>query len=165
MTVPRSDTHRRADLRGRESVARWRLQTGAWTGRVLAVVFAASGIGPLLRRGGPAWPDVVLGLVLAAAALVLAQRILRGSRGAAVALLVGYLVAKALMVLAGEPWYQGLLVTTVVVFGLSQGIWGATSLAAVRREAPLVPPAPPRTGSTTAATRPPAIGEFSLEDS
>ena len=151
MTSPSSDTHRRAELRGRESVARWRLKTGTWAGRVLAVVFAASGVMALLRRGGPAWADVVLGLGLAVVALVLAQRVQHGSRGAAIALLVGYLAVKALMALAGEPWYQGLLVTAVLVFGLSQGIWGATSLAAVQRDAATVPPAPPRPEGTTAA--------------
>ena len=137
-----TDTHRRAELRGRESVARWRLATGVWAGRVLAVVLAASGVLALVRHGGPAWGDVLVGIGCAIVALVLAQRIRHGSRPAAIALLVGYPAIKGLMALAGEPWYQGLLVTVAIIFGLSQGIWGATSLAAVQREAALVPPAP-----------------------
>jgi hypothetical protein len=141
-----TDTHRRAALRGRESVARWRIQGGVWAGRLYTVLFAVATILPLVRREGPDWFSATLLAVLAAALLFATERMRRGSRVAACALL-GLFVAGRLSawLLAGQPIWNGLLWTVIIGGALANATWGTFALAAVQRDTALVPPAPPRT--------------------
>ena len=144
MTVP-SDTHRRAAIRGRESVARWRINSGVWAARLFAVFFAVVSVVPLLQRAAPNWVGAVILALIAIWILVASELLRRGSRVAALLLLLAFLSAKlANWLVAGDPIYSGLLGTVVVIGALANGVWGAFELAAVRREAALIPPAPPR---------------------
>lgn len=140
-----TDTHRRAALRGRESVARWRIESGVWAGRLYAIFFAAMTIFPMLRRGGPDWASIAVLLLIAAAVLFSTERMRRGDRAAACALLGVFVLAKlAAWLLNGEPLWHGLVWTLIIVGALANGVWGTFELAAVRRAAADVPPAPPR---------------------
>ena len=140
-----TDTHRRAALRGRESVAQWRIQSAVWAGRLYAILFTVLTIVPLLRRGGPDWASAAVLIVIAGAVLFSTERMRRGDRAAACVLLGLFVLAKlAGWLLNGEPLWNG-LVWTVIIFGaLANGVWGTFELAAVRRAAVDVPPAPPR---------------------
>ena len=144
MTAP-SDTHRRAANRGRESVARWRINSGVWAARLFAVYFAVMSILPLLQRSAPDWTGATV-LALSAIWLLVASELLRrGSRIAAIFLLVAFLAAKlATWLFGGSPIYSGALWSVIIVGALANGVWGAFELAAARREAALIPPAPPR---------------------
>ena len=140
-----SATRRRADVRGRESVARWRIQTGTWAGRALAALTAAPVLFAFLNRGGPPWAEGAAQLLVGGLVLVAAERVRRGGRWAAVALLAYFVLEKVGRAVAGtEPLWSGALVTAILVFCLAQGVWGTFALARVRREAAEIPPAPAR---------------------
>jgi hypothetical protein len=144
MTAP-SDTHRRAANRGREAVALWRIKSGVWAARLFAVIFAALSIFPLLQKGAPNWVGTFILVLVAIWILVASELLRRGSRVAAVLLLLAYLAAKlTTWLVAGEPVYSGLFWNIVIVGALANGVWGAFELKAVQREAALIPPAPPR---------------------
>jgi hypothetical protein len=67
----------------------------------------------------------------------------RGSRLAAALVLGLFVLAKlADWLLAGVPWYSGLLWTLIILGALANGLWGTFALAAVTRDAANVPPAP-----------------------
>lgn len=129
-------TRRRAVLRGAEAVARWRLRTGAWAGRVYAVVAAVPALAALLWRGPATVPTIIESVFFALIALALSFGVARGSRKAAAILLALLLLDKLLAVAAygTRGLYQGLLLTLVLAFGLVQGVWGAWSLRAIERE-------------------------------
>jgi hypothetical protein len=147
-----TDTHRRAALRGREAVARWRIQSGVWAGRLFALLFAVLSILPLLRQQGPDWGSAIVLALLAAGIVLAAERMRRSSRLAACLLLVLFVNAKLSdWLLAGVPWWHGALLTVIIAGALTNGVWGTFALVAVQRDAAQVPPAPPRTGSRTPA--------------
>ena len=138
-------TRRRAEVRGREAVARWRIQTGTWAGRALAALTAAPVLFAFLDRGGPPWTAVAAQLLVAGLVLAAAERVRRGDRWAAVALLVYFVLEKVGRAVAGtEPLWNGALVAAILAFCLAQGVWGTFALARVRRDAAAVPPAPAR---------------------
>ena len=148
-----TDTHRRAKLRGRESVAKWRIESGVWAGRLFAVLYGVLTIFPLLRRDGPDWASAAVLVVIAAGLLIATERMRHGSRAAACVLLSLFLAAKlGAWALGGEPLWRGALWSVIILGALANGVWGTFALAAVRRDAALVPPAPPR-----ASARPPAV--------
>jgi len=145
MTAP-SDTHRRAAIRGREAVAQSRIRAAVWAGRIYAALFAALTIFPLLQRNQPNWGGVAILVVIAAAVLGLSELLRRGNRVAAGLLLAAFVVAKlSAWLLGGEPLWSGALWTVILGGALVNGVWGTIELAAVRRDAASVPPAPERT--------------------
>ena len=151
MTEP-TDTHRRAALRGREAVARWRIKSGVWAGRLFALLFAVVSIVPLLRSGAPDWGSAIVLALVAVGVIVAAERMRHGSRLAACVLLALFIVAKlADWLLAGVPWYSGALWTLIILGALVNGVWGTFALAGVTRDAASVPPAPSRPGGRTPA--------------
>ena len=128
-------TRRRAALRGAEAVARWRLRTGAWTGRVYAVVAAVPALAALLWHGPATVPTIIAAVIFALIALALSFGVARGSRIAA-AVLLGLFVLDKLVAMAAygaRGLYQGLVLALILAFGLVQGVWGAWSLQAVER--------------------------------
>ena len=139
---PLSDTHRRAALRGREFVARWRIQSGVWAARLFALFVGVTVLFPLLRQEGPDWLTAAVVLCLALGLLGGAELVRRGSRVAAVLLVVLYLGLKAVDVASGTPVWHGALVSLIVLGALLNGVWGTASLATVQRDALTVPPAP-----------------------
>ncbi len=144
MTAP-SDTHRRAAIRGEESVAKWRISSGVWAARVFAVLFAATAVFPLLRLDAPNWGAALTLSIIAAGILVASELLRRGSRAAAIILFLAFVGAKlGAWLLAGEPIYQGALWTVVIAAALANGVWGAFALAEVRRKAAQIPPVPAR---------------------
>lgn len=144
MTAP-SDTHRRAAIRGRESVAQWRIKSGVWAARLFAVLFAALSVLPLLRRDAPNWLGALILALIAAWILVASELLRRGSRLAAILLFLAFVAAKlGSWLVAGEPIYQGAVWSLIIAGALANGVWGAFELAAVRRDAALIPPVPPR---------------------
>jgi hypothetical protein len=126
-------------------VAQWRIKSGVWAARLFATFFAVVSALPLLRRSSPDWTG---GLVLALIAVwifVASELLRRGSRIAAILLLLAFVSAKlANWLVAGAPIYSGALWTLIVGGALANGAWGAFELAAARREAALIPPAPPK---------------------
>jgi hypothetical protein len=123
-----------------------------WAGRVYTVIYAAATMLPLLRREGPNWAGAV-GLALSAGGLLYAtERMRRGSRVAACTLLGLFVVGRlADWFVSGVPVWNGLLWTVLIGGALATGTSGTFALAAVRRDALLVPPAPPRPSHGRAA--------------
>jgi hypothetical protein len=147
-----TDTHRRAALRGREAVAKGRVTSGVWAGRLFAIIFAVGYIGPVLQRGKPWLAASVILAAMAAGILFAPERMRRGSRAAACIVLGLFVSAKLNSWLAaGEPLWSGALWAVLIFCALANGVWGTFALAAVRRDAEHVPPAPPR----PVADRPP----------
>jgi ribose/xylose/arabinose/galactoside ABC-type transport system permease subunit len=145
---PISDTHRRAAIRGREAVAHWRIRSAVWAARVFAALFAVISILPLLRSDRSDWSSAIIMAVLAAAILGGSELLRRGSRAAASLLLGLFVLAKlSSWLLAGEPLWHGVLWTVIITAALVNGVWGTFELAAVRREAATIPPAPERGSS------------------
>jgi hypothetical protein len=143
--TPPSDTHRRAAIRGRESVAQWRIKSGVWAARLFAVLFAIMSVLPLLQRAAPNWVGAFILALIAVWILVASELLRRGSRIAAILLLVAFVTAKlATWLVVGDPIYSGALWSLIIVGALANGVWGAFELAAVRHEAALIPPAPPK---------------------
>ncbi|GLC28539.1 hypothetical protein [Roseisolibacter agri] len=142
MTAP-TDTHRRAALRGRESVARWRLRGAVWAGGLYTITFAVLSVVPLLEPGGPEWGSLVV-MVLATLGTAWATlRLRRGSRVAACALLGWFVFTKlASWLITGQPLWHGAIWTLIIGGALVNGVWGAFELARVARESADVPPAP-----------------------
>jgi len=123
-------------LRGEEAVARWRIKAGAWSARVWAVVAAAPALAAILWRSDQTVPTVIVSLAFAALFLGLSFPIARGSFRASIALLSLFAIDKAIAIAnyGARGITQGLLVSLVIVFGLVQGVWGASSLRRVQRE-------------------------------
>ena len=142
-----TDTHRRAALRGRESVARWRIESGVWSGRLYGVFYGVLAIIPLLSGGKEMlrWGAALYFVILAAGILVTTEQMKRGSRLAACLLFGLFAAAKvSAWLMQGQSLGSGLLWTVLIAGGLANGIWGTFELAAVQRDALRVPPAPPR---------------------
>lgn len=150
MTQPETDvinTRRRAEIRGRESVARWRIESGVWSGRLFAVIYAVLAILPLLSGGREAiaWESAASWLVLAVAICIATEQMKKGSRGAASFLIALFVVAKtSAWLLTGQPLWSGAFWTIILAGGLLNGVWGTFTLASARRDAAHVPPAPAR---------------------
>ena len=143
-----TDTHRRAALRGREAVARGRITSGVWAGRLFTIIFAVAYIAPVIQRGGPWLAAVSILAAMAAGILFATERMRRGGRLAACILLGLFVGAKLLSWLAGgQPLWSGALWTVLIFCALANGVWGTFALAAVKRDAAHVPPAPPRPGT------------------
>lgn len=148
-----TDTHRRASLRGRESVARWRIESGVWSGRLFSVLYVVLSILPLLRREGPDWIGAIAMAAVTAGLLFATQRMKHGSRVAGCVLLTLFILAKlGSWLVGGQPLWHGLFWTIVIAGGLANGVWGTFALAAVHRDAANVPPAPARGASSGSAT-------------
>ena len=134
-----TDTHRRAALRGRESVARWRIESASWVGWL----YVLNGIVVLTIgavKGTATSIAVAAGGVGVAAAMVYGiQRMRRGSRVAACAV-VGFALFSVLTKGLGEIN----VLDAIVLALLANGAWGVFQLAEVRRDAAHVPPAPMR---------------------
>ena len=141
-----TDTRRRASLRGREAVARGRITSGVWAGRLYTIILAVLSIVPLLRRGDPDWLSAASLSLMAAGILFATERMRRGGRVAACVLLGLFVTAKlSSWLVGGTPLWQGALWTVVIFGALANGVWGTFALAAVQRDAEHVPPAPQRT--------------------
>ena len=155
-----SDTRRRAALRGREAEGQWRIKSAVWAGRLYTIVFVALSIIPLLRRGGPDWISASVLLLFAGGLLYSTEKMRKGSVAAAVTVLTIVVLTKlADWLLAGAPWYAGALWMVIIIGALVNGVWGTVVLARVRREAALIPPAPPR-ASAPAHSAPSARSEL-----
>jgi hypothetical protein len=145
MTTQLRDTRRRAELRGREAVAQWRIKSAVWAGRLYTVMFIALSIVPLLNRGGPNWASAIVMVIIAAGLLFATERMRTGSRAAAIVVLcIAILTKLADWRLSGAPLYAGAVWTLILIGALVNGVWGTLILARVRRDAALVPPAPTR---------------------
>jgi hypothetical protein len=142
MTAP-SDTHRRAKIRGRESIAQWRIKSGVWAARIFAVMIGVVTILPLVRQSGPDWITAAVFVLLTAGILFAAQKMSGGNRTAACIVLGLFIAVKlADWLFTDQPVWNGLLWTVVIFGGMCNGVWGTFSLAQVKRDALLVPPAP-----------------------
>ena len=140
---PPTDTRRRASVRGRQAVARWRISSGVWGARLYAALFAVVSIFPIVYSGEPQWMSAAILLVLALTVLALSEMLRRGSRVAAVLLVAAVVAAKLRSWLyAREPLSHGVVWTIVVLAALMNGAWGAFALAAANREASKIPPRP-----------------------
>lgn len=137
-------TRARARLRGEESLARWRLQTGTWAARVYALLLGIPAGFAVLWRGSVVTATAVASVIFAVAVLGVSFQIARGRRWAAVAVLAFFAFDKVMMVaqLGLAALWSGVVLNGIVAFGLVQGVWGAYALAAVERERALVPPRP-----------------------
>ena len=123
-----------AKLTPGESVARWRIASAVWAGRLLALVWLLATIltGGLNRT--LTWSSTITLLIACALVYGAAEMVKRGSRAAAVFLLVLFTGDKVLTWLGGgAPWYQGAFWSLVVIFCFVQGIWGTFLLAKERR--------------------------------
>ena len=126
-------------LLGREGEARWRIASGVWTGRAFAMVMLAPVLAKIFfpGRGGRANLLYEGGLTVAAALVLLAlsEWLKRGSRIAALLLLLSFIALKvALWWVGAAKLWEGAIVSAVIIFGLAQGLWGASMLASVRRD-------------------------------
>ena len=142
-----TDTHCRAALRGRESVARWRIESGVWSGRLYGAFYGVLAILPLLSgaKGAQSWGPALYFVVLAASILVATEQMKRGSRLAALVLFALFAAAKvSAWRMQGQSLWSGLVWTVLIAGGLANGLWGTFALASVERDALTVPPAPPR---------------------
>jgi len=129
-------SRRRAELRGREAVARWRIQSAVWGGRLFAALFAVVSIFPIVYSGVSQWRSAGILLVLALALLALTEWLRRGSRIAAVLLFAAVIAAKLRsLVYAHEPWSYGAVWIVILLAATANGVWGAFALAAARHEA------------------------------
>jgi hypothetical protein len=147
MTAP-TDTHRRAAIRGREAVAQSRIRSAVWSARLFALIVGALSIFPLLQADHRNWLAVAVLLLLALAVLGLSEMLRRGNLLAAGLLLGAFLLAKlSAWLLAGEPWWHGIFWTLLIAGALANGLWGSFAMAAIRREAATIPPAPPRSAA------------------
>src|SRR4051794_19928900 len=87
-------SRRRAELRGLEAVARWRIQSAVWGGRLFAALFAVVSVFPIVYSGVTQWRSAGILLVLALALLALSEWLRRGSGVAAVLLFAAVVGAK-----------------------------------------------------------------------
>jgi hypothetical protein len=138
-----TDTHRRAALRGRESVARWRIESGVWAGRLFALLYTVLAIIPMVASGGRSWGPTIFFLLIAAGIFYASERTRAGSRVAACVLFALFVLAK---LVDDRPLWAGALWSLIILGALANGVWGTFALAATRRDALLVPPTPPRGG-------------------
>ena len=101
------------------------------------------GPGPrhLVTTGVALWTVAITYLVIAAGILWATERTRSGSRLAACVLLGLFVLAKLVDV---QPLRAGALWSVIIIIALANGIWGTFALARTRREALLVPPAPPK---------------------
>ena len=134
-------TRRRAELRGRAAVARWRSASAVWGARLYAALFAVVSVFPIVYSGERQWKSAGILFVLSLILLALSEWLRRGSRVAAL-LLVSALVAAKLVswLYAHEPLSRGAVWTVIVLAALANGVWGTFSLAAAEREAATIPP-------------------------
>ena len=150
MTAP-SDTHRRAAIRGREALAQSRIRGAVWAARLFAILFAVLSIFPLFQSDHPNWLGAAVLILLALTVLGLSELLRRGNRIAASLLLVAFVAAKlSSWLLGGEPLWHGALWTVIIAGALINGVWGSVEMAAVRREAATIPPAPARSSAPRA---------------
>jgi hypothetical protein len=126
---------RRAQLRGDEAVARWRIGSAVWGARLFAALFAVTSTFPLLDGGVPDWGAAGKLFALAVFVFTLGEWTKRGSRIAALLLFAAVIAAKLRSwVFLHERVTYGLF-WTLVLFGASaSGVWGTFALAAARRE-------------------------------
>src|SRR5260221_3170595 len=99
--VDPTGTRLRANLRSRESVARWRLKSGAWGARVYAAVLAVPALGALLWTGPATGFTIAWSLTLALIMLAISFRIAQGRRWATVAALVAFVLDRVIAILIG----------------------------------------------------------------
>ncbi|HEV7705630.1 MAG TPA: hypothetical protein VGO46_15135 [Gemmatimonadaceae bacterium] len=142
-----TDTHRRAALRGRESVARWRIESGVWSGRLYGVFYGVLALLPLVS-GGIAerrWVEATMLVLLAASILVATEQMKRGSRLVACLLFALFAAAQfSEWRTQGRSSLSGVFWAVLIAGGLANGIWGTFALAKVQHDALGVPPAPSR---------------------
>src|SRR2546423_763700 len=133
--VDPTGTRHRANLRSRESVAHWRLKSGAWGARVYAAVLAVPALGAVLWTGPATGFTIAWSLALALIMLAISFRIAQGRRWAAVAVLVAFVLDKVIAILIGgiSTIFNGLVVSLIIGFTLTQGVWGAYALRSVER--------------------------------
>jgi len=132
-----TDTHRRAGLRGREAVARRRINSGVRAGRVLGIVWGLASIVPLALREPR---SLAVSIAFVAGILLATERMRRGSRVAACVLLAlsGFVAIASGVLITVRVLFAGLTVM------FANGVWGAFALARVRRDAGHISPAPAR---------------------
>lgn len=124
-----------AKLTPAESVAQWRIASAVWAGRALAIVWLLSTLIPAILTGQLSVTLIVFVGLVCASVYLAAERVKRGSRSAAIFLLTLFLADKAWIWYQGDgPWYQGALLSLIVIFCLVQGVWGTFLLAAERRK-------------------------------
>ncbi len=132
-----TDTHRRARLRGREAVARWRIESASWVGWLYVVnALVVLLVGVATRAPGSLLAGAVTVGVSAAMTYGI-HRMRQGSRGAAIAVVGAALLMSLSRGLAGFG-----VLDAIVLALLANGAWGVFGLARVRRDAEHVPPAP-----------------------
>ena len=133
MTQPRSFADW-AKLTPDESVARWRIASAVWAGRLLAVIWLVSTLLTNFMNRQGNWLPAVLTLVICAAVYFAAQRVQRGSRAAAIFLLALFILDRVVTWSIGRArWYEGGLLFLVILFCFAQGVWGTFVLAREQR--------------------------------
>lgn len=145
-----TDTHRRARLRGRESVARWRIESASWVGWLYglsgALVAVAGVVGGVVKRSPAIFVAAGVNVAICAGMAWGIYRMRAGSRAAAVSVVGFGVLTSALAAVA----HRFGVIDAVALAALVNGAYGVFELARVRRDAALVPPAPPRARLTRA---------------
>jgi hypothetical protein len=99
-------------------------------------LFAVVSIFPIVYSGEPQWKSAAILMVLALIVLALSEALRRGSRVAALLLVLAVVAAKLRSWLyAREPLSQGAVWTIVVLAALLNGVWGTFELAAAKKQA------------------------------
>jgi hypothetical protein len=128
-------TRLRAELRGREAVARSRIRIAVWVVRMFATLSAVTILIALFGPGGPHWVAALALGVWGAGLLLTAHRIERGSRIDA-AILFGLFVVGdvARWLTVGNPSLFSAAVSVAVLLATGNALRGTFELARIRRE-------------------------------
>lgn len=106
-----------------------------WVGRLLAVVWLFATLFTAALSRNVTWSSAIVLLITCGLVYAAAEMVKRGSRAAAVFLLLLFVGDKLLTSLGGgAPWYQGALWSLILIFCFVQGSWGTFLLAHERRK-------------------------------
>ena len=116
---------------------------------MFGALFAVVSVFPLVYAGAVQWRATGILLALAVAVLALTEWLRRGSRVAALLLLAAVVGAKLRSLFyAHEPWNYGAVWMAILLLTTGNGVWGAFSLAAARRDAAELGAAEPESRET-----------------
>ena len=132
-----TDTPRRARLRSRGSIGRWRIESASWVGWLFAVNALVGLLVGVATRTAPGLLVAAVTIGITAAMVYGIHRMRQGSRTAACVVL-----GAALLISLARGIAELDVFDAIVIALLANGAWGVFQLARVRRDAEHVPPAP-----------------------
>ena len=134
------DTRKRAELRGRDAVASWRLRGGVWAAQMYAALTAVSAGLAIITPGGPFWRPAVFLAIWSAALAISAKRIESGSRLDACVMFLVFLAGDVARIVAGRQHGPlGLLISGATLLALGNAVWGTFALHRVNIETHSLP--------------------------